>query len=417
MKEKGFTLIELLAVIVILAVIALITTPVVLNMIESARKSAAKDSAYGYIEGINYSNGLNDYDKIEYEEITETEVKEINKKIKVKGEKAVSGKVTYNKNGIVESATLCIGGYNVEYKNKEAIVKDKCDSTNICKYSSGDNWEFTYKGEEETFEVPCTGTYKLETWGAQGGSTSEYIGGHGGYSTGTIKLSKNQNIYINVGGKGIGSTIQGQSLVGGYNGGGSVTGVPKINHMYGSGGGATHISTKTGLLSTLSNAKDKILIVAGGGGGSRDQSNHVAAARFGNGGSGGGIIGGGAVNNYNTTVSNIVIADEAGTQTGGYKFGLGETGVGNAGGGAGWYGARNGNDEYNPRNPYTGSASGGSGYIGNSKLSNKVMYCYNCEESNEESTKTISTNNVSEVPISNYAKIGNGHAKIIFIGE
>lgn len=46
----------------------------------------------------------------------------------------------------------------------------------------------------------------------------------------------------------------------------------------------------------------------------------------------------------------------------------------------------------------------GSGYIGNSQLTNKTMYCYNCEESTEESTKTISTINVSETPISKYAK-------------
>jgi len=43
------------------------------------------------------------------------------------------------------------------------------------------------------------------------------------------------------------------------------------------------------------------------------------------------------------------------------------------------------------------------------------MYCYNCEESSEESTKTISTTNVSEEAISNYAKIGNGYARITLI--
>ena len=48
MKNKGFTLIELLAVIVILAIIALIATPIILNMINDAKKSAAKDSAYAY---------------------------------------------------------------------------------------------------------------------------------------------------------------------------------------------------------------------------------------------------------------------------------------------------------------------------------------------------------------------------------
>ena len=34
---KGFTLVELLAIIVILAIIALITTPIILNIIEKSR--------------------------------------------------------------------------------------------------------------------------------------------------------------------------------------------------------------------------------------------------------------------------------------------------------------------------------------------------------------------------------------------
>ena len=45
-KNKGFTLIELLAVIVILALIALIATPIILNVINDAKKQAAKDSFY-----------------------------------------------------------------------------------------------------------------------------------------------------------------------------------------------------------------------------------------------------------------------------------------------------------------------------------------------------------------------------------
>ena len=52
MRKKGFTLIELLAVIVILAVIALIATPIILNVINDAKKQAAKDSAYGYMDAV-----------------------------------------------------------------------------------------------------------------------------------------------------------------------------------------------------------------------------------------------------------------------------------------------------------------------------------------------------------------------------
>ena len=50
MNKKGFTLIELLAVIVILAVIALIATPVIMNAISNAKQGAWKDAAYGIIK-------------------------------------------------------------------------------------------------------------------------------------------------------------------------------------------------------------------------------------------------------------------------------------------------------------------------------------------------------------------------------
>lgn len=45
-NSKGFTLIELLAVIVILAIIALIATPIILNIIKKVRVGAAQSSAY-----------------------------------------------------------------------------------------------------------------------------------------------------------------------------------------------------------------------------------------------------------------------------------------------------------------------------------------------------------------------------------
>ena len=52
MKKNGFTLIELLAVIVILAIIALIVTPVVSGIITSARNSANARSVEGHIRNL-----------------------------------------------------------------------------------------------------------------------------------------------------------------------------------------------------------------------------------------------------------------------------------------------------------------------------------------------------------------------------
>ena len=62
MKNKGFTLIELLAIIIILAIIGVITVPIILGIIDDAKKGAAKDSAYRYIDAIDnyyYSNSFN----------------------------------------------------------------------------------------------------------------------------------------------------------------------------------------------------------------------------------------------------------------------------------------------------------------------------------------------------------------------
>ena len=57
-NKKGFTLIELLAVIVILAVIALIATPVVMNSIEEARKGSARNAAFGFVKAVEHQISL-----------------------------------------------------------------------------------------------------------------------------------------------------------------------------------------------------------------------------------------------------------------------------------------------------------------------------------------------------------------------
>lgn len=53
-KKKGFTLLELLGVIILVAVIALITIPIVLNVIGKTKHGAFKDSVYGLMDSAEF---------------------------------------------------------------------------------------------------------------------------------------------------------------------------------------------------------------------------------------------------------------------------------------------------------------------------------------------------------------------------
>ena len=258
--------------------------------------------------------------------------------------------------------------------------------------------EFDYTGEEQMFTVPHTGYYKLEVWGAQGGSANtNYSGGYGGYSNGSVYLEEGTVLYINVGG-------QGENYNGGYNGG-AKSGNTTYNG--GGGGGATHIATESGLLSTLSSKVSSILIVSGGGGGAVVGGNNSSS-----GGNGGGFSGTSSISN----TSNYSQSGGGSQTSGGIggsnygkngSFGLG--GQGNSwsgGGGGGYYGGGGG---------YGTGGGGGSGYIGNSLLKDKSMFCYNCSISTDPTTLTYSTSNVSENAVSNSTKKGNGYAKISYV--
>ena len=269
-------------------------------------------------------------------------------------------------------------------------------------YTGDTVFNFDYTGAEQTFIAPVSGTYRLETWGAQGGNdTSGTHGGYGGFSNGDLKLNKNEKVYINVGSTDLKkcSIDNRGACSGGYNGGGDS--FYFNNEKWGSGGGATHISLQSGLLSSLENNVSSILIVSGGGGG---------AYYILNGGAGGGYKGnnGMPTNNYKTALGGTQNSGGLGSVSG--SFGLGgvctENGLNCAGGGGGLYGGAGADAT---------SGAGGSSYIGNSLLTNKVMYCYNCEESNEESTKTILTTCNEETPTSYCAKKGNGYARITLV--
>lgn len=52
-RHNAFTLIELLAVIIILAIVALIATPIILDVVKDARISAGRSEANMIYNGIN----------------------------------------------------------------------------------------------------------------------------------------------------------------------------------------------------------------------------------------------------------------------------------------------------------------------------------------------------------------------------
>lgn len=298
------------------------------------------------------------------------------------------------------------GYVNSNAEGKTLIVTVRCQATSgeyKIVNDLGQEYIYDYTGNVETVNL-SSGIYMLEVWGAQGGygMNETYRGGYGGYSLGYINLDTATDVFIAVGGQG-GNGLEKVSTLnaGGFNGGGNSYGTTNI--YVGSGGGATHIALSDGLLSSLSENTGDILIVAGGGGG----GGYLSSTYSGTGGDAGGYIG-----NDGTTIYAAHQVGSGGTQLAGGtgygisgSFGQGGNATNNAiGGGGGFYGGGVGRQ--------TSGSGGGSGYIGNPLLTDKVMYCYKCNDSSEKITKTISTTFVSEEAISNYSKRGNGYARI-----
>ncbi len=123
---KGFTLIELLAVIVILAVIALIATPLIMNVIDEARMGAAEDSMNHYIDAVELSlvraevtsqeNGNSSIDGL-YETKDGNLYMDGNKKfdVEVKGTAPADGSEIYIKDKKIVNAHFTFSGYQMNY--------------------------------------------------------------------------------------------------------------------------------------------------------------------------------------------------------------------------------------------------------------------------------------------------------------
>ncbi len=133
MKKKGFTLIELLAVIVILAIIALISTPIIINVIDRAQKGAFENSAYGVIDAakLYYAESYLDGNTGE-----ETFTFPADTKLKLSGTKPTGGHVVVDAEGKVKLSITNGKWCAIKSKNQEKVTitdyKDgKCDGVEI----------------------------------------------------------------------------------------------------------------------------------------------------------------------------------------------------------------------------------------------------------------------------------------------
>lgn len=375
-NKKGFTLVELMAVVLVLIIIVFIAINKVNKSTKDARDKTLIANAGVYIKAVNSYISVEAIDNENFENIY-LSLTMIKNDIKINGTKPDTGNFTIEDSEVKE-ACLGYNGFKVTYSNGNFsdITKGVCDTE--VPYS------FEYTGDVQEFIVTFDGTYRLEVWGAQGGSSTVYQGGKGGYSVGTISLSKGDKLYVYVGGKGQ-DDYNGPNagiLNGGFNGGGYGRGWSHSGANGGGGGGATDIRLTTDSLYSR-------VIVAGGGGGTSDN---------GDGGYAGGL-------NSNSSA----------TQTTGAAFGSGQdtsyTGGEVGGGGSGWYGGTAGASENVPGN-------GGSGYVYTS--SSAVDYPEGCllDSSNYlTNASTIDGSQTFKSPSGEdeIGHSGNGYAKITII--
>ena len=181
MKKKGFTLIELLAVIVVLAVIALIATPIVLNLVKTAKIGSAEQSITGYVKAVENTIIK---DMINNKEVSDGTYKYDSIEADISGKRPTSGEYIV-KNGRVESGNFCVDGYYIEYKNSTSKYnKDKeCNNSNSSVSSGVTKVEptstDTHKGivylDPTNLKNSCNASNSVSTTGKKTGCMKWYI--------------------------------------------------------------------------------------------------------------------------------------------------------------------------------------------------------------------------------------------------
>jgi uncharacterized protein (TIGR02145 family)/prepilin-type N-terminal cleavage/methylation domain-containing protein len=159
--KKGFTLIELLAVIVILAIIALISSPIIIGLIDNVRKEAFKDTGYGIIEAgeLLFSKALFDgtTEDVTFKYTDGLESSPSGKTLEYNGTKPKSGTVKINSEGQVAIA-IHNGKYcNVKsYEESEITLSDKTEEDCKLPFECGD--DLVDSRDSNTYKTVLIGT-------------------------------------------------------------------------------------------------------------------------------------------------------------------------------------------------------------------------------------------------------------------
>ena len=129
MNKKGFTLIEVLAVLLIISIIALITTPIIINVINNSKENAFIQDVNSLVDSIRTYQAENNYEEVTVDYTTG----ENTNLLELDGDLPDAGQITINDAGKVSVALwndeleICAKkDINSKEVVKEEISRNEC---------------------------------------------------------------------------------------------------------------------------------------------------------------------------------------------------------------------------------------------------------------------------------------------------